>query len=67
MKKMKVLTVNGQSYGICDPDAARIDDGAVSTDKTWSSQKLDSLLGNVEEALDGIISLQKELIGGEVV
>ena len=66
MKKLKVLTVNGQSYAICDPQAARIDDGAITEEKTWSSQKLNSMLGDVEGILDGIIAHQNELMGGGV-
>lgn len=64
MKKLKILTVNGQNYEISDPQAARIDDTAVGAEKTWSSQKLSSILGNVEESMDGIIAIQNELIGG---
>ena len=63
MKKLKILTVNGQSYEICDPQAARIEDGAVTAESTWSSQKLDSLLGDVEVSLDGILDLQNKLMG----
>lgn len=64
MKKMKILTVNGQSYTVCDPEAAHIDDGVVAGDMTWSSQKLSDVFGDVESAVDEIISLQNRLIGG---
>ena len=61
---MKILTVNGQSYEVCDPQAARIDDNALTSDKTWSAQKLSGVLGDVENALDGILNIQNVLIGG---
>lgn len=64
MKKMKILTVNGQSYEVCDPQAAHIDDDAVAADTTWSSIKLSGILGETEASLDGIIAIQNELIGG---
>ena len=64
MKKMKILTVNGQSYEVCDPQAAKIDDGAVTADKTWSAQKLSGVLGELETALNGILEIQNVLIGG---
>lgn len=63
MKKMKILTVNGQSYEVCDPQAAKIDDDAVSADKTWSAQKLSGVLGDLDATLDGILEIQNGLIG----
>ena len=64
MKKMKILTVNGQSYEVCDPRAVHIDDEAVSADTAWSSQKLSGILGETEASLDSILAIQNELIGG---
>lgn len=63
--EMKTLTVNGQTYTVADPDAAHIDDSSTAPDKTWSAEKLSATLGDVETALDGIIAMQNELIGGE--
>ena len=63
MKKMKILTVNGQSYEVCDPQAAKIDDNAATADKTWSSQKLSGVLGDLDATLDGILEIQNGLIG----
>ena len=63
--EMKTLTVNGQTYTVADPDAAHIDDASAAPDKTWSAQKLSAALGDVETALDGIIAIQNELMGGE--
>ena len=37
--EMKTLTVNGQTYTVADPDAAHIDDSAVS-DKAWSGKNI---------------------------
>lgn len=65
MKQIKTLTVNGQIYRITDESAARIDDTAVSDGSTWSSSKLAGTLGDVESALDGILSIQNGLIGGD--
>ena len=62
--EMKTLTVNGQTYTVADPDAAHIDDTSVSPDKTWSAEKLQGLMGDVEKALDSIIAIQNELLGG---
>lgn len=42
---------------------ASINDHVVSTTTTWSSKKIDSLVGDVEAALDAIIAIQEELIG----
>lgn len=42
---------------------ASINDNVVSPTTTWSSQKIDSLVGDVEAALDAIIAIQEELIG----
>lgn len=39
MKEMKTLTVNGITYAVTDPNAARIDDSAVGAD-AWSAKKL---------------------------
>lgn len=39
MNKIEKLTINGVSYAICDPDAARVQDEAVG-ENTWSSQKI---------------------------
>lgn len=63
MNIFKTLTVGGQTYAL----AAGIDDGAVSADTTWSSEKLNNLAGNVETALDAIIAIQEQLIGGDGV
>lgn len=63
--EMKTLTVNGQTYTVADPDAAHIDDSSTARDKTWSAEKLSGTLGDVQTALDGIIAMQNELIGGE--
>lgn len=65
--EMKTLTVNGQTYTVADPDAAHIDDSSTAADKTWSAEKLSGTLGDVETALDGILAIQNELIGGESV
>lgn len=62
--EMRTLTVNGQTYTVADPDAAHIDDSSVSPDMTWSAEKLQGLLGNVEGALDEIIAIQDALMGG---
>jgi hypothetical protein len=51
---------------------AIIDDNDVTFDKTWSSSKIldeimvhvDAAVGDIETALDGIIAIQNELIGG---
>lgn len=67
MNKMKILTVNGQSYEVFDPEAARIDDTGVADEKTWSSRKISETFGTVETALDGILAIQNELIGGGTV
>ena len=40
MKEMKTLTINGVTYTVADPDAAHIDDGAVSADTAWSGAKV---------------------------
>lgn len=62
--EMKTLTVNGQTYTVADPDAAHIDDSSAAPDKTWSAEKLSATLGDVETALDSIIEIQNDLIGG---
>ena len=43
MAKMKTLTINGKSYAVTDPDAARIDDAVVG-ENTWSSRKITDVL-----------------------
>lgn len=40
MKEMKTLTINGVTFTVADPDAAHIDDAAVSPDTTWSGKKI---------------------------
>lgn len=62
--EMKTLTVNGQTYTVADPDAAHIDDSSTAPDKTWSAEKLQGVLGDVETALDEIVAIQNELMGG---
>lgn len=44
-----------------------INDNVVSTTTTWSSKKIDSLIGDVEYAIDEIIKIQESLIGGDDV
>lgn len=44
---------------------ASINDNVVSASTTWSSMKINSLIGDVESSLDEIIALQNSLIGGE--
>lgn len=39
MEIVKTLTVDGQTYQICDPEAARIDDDTVGA-QAWSAKKL---------------------------
>lgn len=46
---------------------ASINDNVVSTTTTWSSKKIDSLIGDVEYAIDEIIKIQEALIGGDDV
>lgn len=52
---------------------SQIDDSIVSATKTWSSQKINGLVGDIETALDAIIAeqeaiiaIQEALIGGDV-
>lgn len=45
MAEMKKLTVNGQTYTVRDPEAARIDDTAVSENTAWSSKKISDEIG----------------------
>lgn len=52
MAQMKNLTVNGQTYTVRDPDAARIDDTAVGGN-AWSSKKQAATFAN---ALTGTAS-----------
>ncbi|MBO5317562.1 MAG: hypothetical protein J6A74_03890 [Oscillospiraceae bacterium] len=40
MKKIKILTVGGESYQITDPEAARIDDGVMDEVHTWSGKEI---------------------------
>lgn len=40
MEKIKTLTVGGESYQITDPEAARIDDGAMEESTTWSGKHI---------------------------
>lgn len=42
-----------------------INDNVVSANTTWSSRKINSLIGDVESSLDEIIALQNSLIGGD--
>jgi hypothetical protein len=51
------------SGGSIGGGGASINDNVVSTTTTWSSKKIDSLVGDVETALDAIIAIQEELIG----
>lgn len=44
---------------------SQIDDSVVSATKTWSSKKIDGLIGDTESALDAIIEIQNSLIGGD--
>ena len=37
MRKMQRLTVNGETYQICDPDAARLDDAGIGN-SAWSAK-----------------------------
>jgi hypothetical protein len=46
---------------------ASINDDAVSNVTTWSSNKINSLIGDIEYAIDEIIKIQEALIGGETV
>ena len=39
MKKMKTLTVNGETFAVCDPEAARIDDSVVG-EQAWSGKQI---------------------------
>ena len=38
MKRIKTLTVGGETYRITDPEAARIDDTAVQEETAWSGK-----------------------------
>lgn len=51
------------SGGSIGGGGASINDNVVSTTTTWSSKKIDSLVGDVEAALDAIIAIQEGLIG----
>ena len=44
---------------------ASINDNVVSAITTWSSKKIDSLIGDVESVLAEIITIQEGLIGGD--
>lgn len=67
MKQIQTIIINGVRYDIYDPSAARVDDVAVSAESTWSSDKINTLLGDVESALDSVLAIQEELTGGESV
>ena len=43
---------------------AVIDDENISADKTWSSQKIDGIVGNIESALDELHNYAQGLING---
>lgn len=63
MNTFKTLTVDGQTYTM----ASAVYDDAVSADTTWSSEKLDGMLGDVDAALVQIIAIQEGLMGGDGV
>lgn len=48
MNQFKTLTVNGNTYTVADPNAARINDDQVSENTTWSS-------GKISDEIDAII------------
>ena len=61
MNTFKTLTIHGQTYAI----ASDIQDDTIAKDTTWSSEKIDDQLGNVEASLDAILALQNTLMGGD--
>lgn len=61
MNVFKTLTIDGQTYS----PAPCIEDDTVAADTTWSSQKLNSRLGDISAALDGVLEIQNALMGGD--
>lgn len=46
-------------------DLLVIDDESDQPEVTWSARKLTDLLGDMEQALDGILAIQQSLTGGD--
>ena len=45
--------------------APAIDDSSADPEKTWSAKKLTQTLGDLETALDALLSMQESLMGGD--
>lgn len=70
MAEMKILTVNGIEYEVTDGKAVRITAQALTDDQQAQARANIGAaaaedLGDIEGALDGILAIQVELIGGE--
>ena len=47
MANISKIKVNGTTYTLKDASAARVNDSAVSSTTTWSSQKIQNMYGPV--------------------
>lgn len=61
MPYIHTIRVGDEDYAI----APAIDDASADPEKTWSAQKLDATLGNLDAALDALLAIQNQLLGGD--
>ena len=61
MPYIHTIRVGEKDYQI----APAIDDTSADPEKTWSAQKLSNTLGQLDAALDQLLTLQNTLLGGD--
>lgn len=61
MPYIHTIRVGDEDYAI----APAIDDTSADPEKTWSAQKLAATLGDLDAALDALLAIQNQLLGGD--
>ena len=61
MLYIHTIRVGDEDYAI----APAIDDTSADPEKTWSAQKLAATLGDLDAALDALLAIQNQLLGGD--
>ena len=61
MPYIHTIRVGDVDYAI----APAIDDTSADPQKTWSAQKLSQTIGQLDAALDAVLALQNQLLGGD--
>ncbi len=73
MAEVKTITINGKTYTVDDSDSVSfgVDQNLTDDQKTQARANIGAasadVIGDIEAALDAIIAIQEELIGGKTI